>query len=117
MSDALMASIATLHTTGIIVTDPSMFSFIGSIPEAMFRDVPPSSKILEGYRTLQPSGSRPLTVEFQEILAKADKAKKGGRRSKKTSKKDTTNEGSSEAAKPQPKKRKTPAASTTAPKR
>nr|KAJ0208867.1 hypothetical protein LSAT_V11C400219070 [Lactuca sativa] len=30
MSDALMASIATLHTTGIIVAYPSKFSFIGS---------------------------------------------------------------------------------------
>nr|KAJ0209922.1 hypothetical protein LSAT_V11C400209070 [Lactuca sativa] len=40
--------------------------------EAMFHDVPPSSRILEGHRTLTPSGPRPLTDEFQAILAKSD---------------------------------------------
>nr|KAJ0215179.1 hypothetical protein LSAT_V11C300140950 [Lactuca sativa] len=74
-SDALMTSIATLHTIGIIVADPSKFSFIESIPVAMFRDVPACSKILD---------------EFQEILAKADKAKKGGRGSKMARKKDAS---------------------------
>nr|KAJ0213615.1 hypothetical protein LSAT_V11C400208200 [Lactuca sativa] len=39
--------------------------------EAMFHDVPPSSRILEGHRTLTPSGPRPLTDEFQAILAEA----------------------------------------------
>ncbi|CAH1436110.1 unnamed protein product [Lactuca virosa] len=83
----------------------------------MFHDVPPSSKILEGYRSFTPSGPRPLTEEFQAILAEADKAKKGGRGSKKATKKDTAKKGPSEAAKPPSKKRKAPAASTAAPKR
>ncbi|CAH1420789.1 unnamed protein product [Lactuca virosa] len=83
----------------------------------MFCDVPASSKILEGYRALKPSGFRPLNAEFQEILAEVDKGKKGGRGSKKTGKKDTSKEGPSKAAKLQPKKRKAPAASTVAPKR
>nr|KAJ0212498.1 hypothetical protein LSAT_V11C400221470 [Lactuca sativa] len=108
MSDALMASIATLHTTSIIMADRSKFSFVDLIPEAMFRDVPPSGKILEGCRSLTPSGCRPLTDEFQAILAEADKTKKGGRGSKKAAKKDTGKEGPSEAAKP-PSKKKQPA--------
>ncbi|CAH1412969.1 unnamed protein product [Lactuca virosa] len=83
----------------------------------MFRDVPPSSKILEGYRTITPSGPRPLTDEFQEILAEADKAKKGGRGSKKATKKDSAKEGTSEAVKPPTKKRNTHSTSTAAPKR
>ncbi|CAI9259666.1 unnamed protein product [Lactuca saligna] len=51
------------------MADRSNFSFIGSILEVMFCDVPPTSKILEGYRTLTPSVPRPLTNGFQEILA------------------------------------------------
>nr|KAJ0188191.1 hypothetical protein LSAT_V11C900483250 [Lactuca sativa] len=117
MSDALMASIVTLHIIGIIMADRSKFSFIGSIPKAMFRGVPPSSKILEGYRSLTPSRPRPLNDEFQAILAEVDKTKKGGRGSKKATKKDTANEGPSGDAKPRSKKRKAPAASTAAPKR
>ncbi|XP_023766459.1 uncharacterized protein LOC111914989 [Lactuca sativa] len=35
MADSLLSSIATFHTTKIIVTDPTKYSFIGSIPEAM----------------------------------------------------------------------------------
>ncbi|CAI9278326.1 unnamed protein product [Lactuca saligna] len=117
MSDALISSIATLHTNNIIVANRSKFSFIVSIPDVMFRDVPPSSKILEGYRALTPSGPHPLFDEFQFILAEADKAKKGGRGSKKKNKKVTTKEGASEAEKSPSKKRKAPATSTVAPKR
>lgn len=77
MSDVLMAPIATLHTTGIIVADPSNFSFIGSTPEAMFPDVSATSKILEGYRTLTRLEFCPMTVEFQAILAEVEKARNG----------------------------------------
>ncbi|KAL7587790.1 hypothetical protein Lser_V15G41370 [Lactuca serriola] len=35
MADSLLSSIATFHTTKIIVTDPTKFSYIGSIPETM----------------------------------------------------------------------------------
>ncbi|CAI9296931.1 unnamed protein product [Lactuca saligna] len=89
---------------GIIMVDRSKFSFIGSIPEVMFRDVPPTSKILEGYRAPTPSGPHPLSDEFQEILAEADKAKKGGRGSKKATQKDTAKEGPFEVSKPPSKK-------------
>lgn len=77
MSNAMMDSIATHHATNIILVDWSLFSFVGSIPEDMFRDVPLSSKILEGYHGLTPSRPLPLSDEFQVILVEVDKAKKG----------------------------------------
>ena len=61
------------------MADRSKFDFIGAIPEAMFLDVPPSSMILEGHRTLTPSGPRPVTGEFQSILDEVDKPKKGAK--------------------------------------
>lgn len=48
MQNIFMASISNFHTTGIIVSDFSKFSFIGSIPEAMFRDKPPLEKYWRG---------------------------------------------------------------------
>ncbi|XP_052627103.1 pollen-specific leucine-rich repeat extensin-like protein 2 [Lactuca sativa] len=74
-------------------------------------------RILEGYRSLTPSGPCPLTDEFQPILAEVDKTKKGGRGLKKAAKKETAKEGPFDAVKPPSKKRKAPAASTAAPKR
>ncbi|CAI9281543.1 unnamed protein product [Lactuca saligna] len=70
----------------------------------MFRDVPASSKLLEGFRKIIPSGFRPLTPEMQVVLDTADKLKKGGNGLKKEVKKD----GSSEA-----RKRKTPTPSAS----
>lgn len=69
-----------------------------------FRDVPPSSTILEGYRKLTPSGPRELTEEMQLILAEADKPKKGGKGAKKGGKKTTDKDGSSTTVKPPTKK-------------
>ncbi|CAH1453977.1 unnamed protein product [Lactuca virosa] len=83
----------------------------------MFCDVPPTSKILEGYHALTPSGPRPLTDEFQSILAEADKPKKGGKGSKRHTKKDSTKERPSMAPKPPSQKRKAPTTSTATPKR
>lgn len=80
MKYTLMASISTFDTTIIVVADSSKFSFIGSIPEVMFIEVPPSSKILEGYRQLTPSGPLILTDEMQAVLAEDDKPKKRGKR-------------------------------------
>lgn len=78
MQDAMVASISTFHTTSIIFADTSKFSFVGSIPEAMFHDVPVSSKILEGYKKILVTGFCPLTSEMQTIIDEADKPKKGG---------------------------------------
>lgn len=113
MKDTLAFSVSNFHTTRIIFADNSKFSFIGSIPEIMFRDVPSSSKILEGFWELTPSGFRPLTLEMQATIDAADKPKKGGKGSKKGEKKTAAKEGPFDAAKPSPKKRKAPAASCT----
>ncbi|CAI9265409.1 unnamed protein product [Lactuca saligna] len=99
------------------MADRSKFDFIGSIPEARLCDIPTSSKILKIHCTLTPSGPRPLTNEFQAILAEADKPKKGGKGSKKPVKTDSTKEGPSAATKPPSHKQKAPNTSTTAPKR
>ncbi|CAI9293870.1 unnamed protein product [Lactuca saligna] len=118
MQDILAFTISTLHTTWIIVADASKFSFIGSILEVMFRDVPASSKILEGFRKPTPSGFRPLTPYMQAAIDVVDKPKKGGKGSKKGEKKIVTKEGPSGATKPSSKKRKAPAASfASTPKR
>lgn len=83
MTYALLSTVSTFHTIGIIVANNSKFSFVGSIPKAMFRDVPTASKILEGFRKLAPSGFRTVTPEMQPILAEVDKPKKGGKKGKK----------------------------------
>lgn len=46
MADSLLSSIATFHTTKIIVTDPSKYQFIGSIPESMYACVSLESHII-----------------------------------------------------------------------
>lgn len=118
MKDALAFSVSTFHTTGITVADASKFSFIGSIPEVMFQDVPASSKILEGFCKLTPLAFRPITPKMQVVIHVADKPKKGGKGSKKGEKKTAAKEGPSGATKPSLKKRKAPAASSAStPKR
>ncbi|CAI9282322.1 unnamed protein product [Lactuca saligna] len=87
MQDALSFSVSTFHTTGIIVANTSKFSFIGSIPEVMFWEVPASTIILDRFHKLTPSGFRPLTPEMKETLDAADKLKKGGKGSNKGVKK------------------------------
>lgn len=68
MQDALVFSISTFHTTWLIAVDASKFSFIGSIPEVVFRDVPASSLLLQGFLQLTTSGFRPLIPEMQATL-------------------------------------------------
>ena len=83
-----MDSISTIHTTGIILDDNSKFAFVGSIPEAMLRDVPTTSKILKGYRLIPALGFHPLTPEMQSIIAEANKPKKGGLKGRKKDEKE-----------------------------
>lgn len=66
--------------------------------------MPTTSKILEGYHTLTPSGFHPMGVEFQAILVEADKGKKGGKGSKKATKTYVAKEGHFEASYTKPKK-------------
>lgn len=83
----------------------------------MFRDVPASNKILEGYHKLNPFGFRPVTPEMQVILTEADKPKKGEQKGgKKGKKKKGAQEGPSGQAQT-PKKRKFKGVVPSTPKR
>ena len=64
MEDSLMSSIARFRTTKIIVADNSKFSFMGSIPESMYRCVFGARKIIGEYKKLQGSGPRVITPEM-----------------------------------------------------
>nr|KAJ0213192.1 hypothetical protein LSAT_V11C400185240 [Lactuca sativa] len=76
MADSLLSSIATFHTTNIIVTHPSKFHFVGSIPEAMYACVSPASKIIQEYKKLPSSGTRKQSPEMIKSLEEADKPAK-----------------------------------------
>ncbi|CAI9284802.1 unnamed protein product [Lactuca saligna] len=108
-ADALTFTMSTFHTTANIVADNSKFLFIGSIPEAMFRDVHVSSKILEGYHK--------LTLQMQAITDEANKPKKGGKDAKKCENKIVVKEGTCVTVKPPPKRKAPMNTSTAIPKR
>ena len=90
IADALKSSIAVFHTVKIIVTDPTKFHYIGSIPETMSRCVTSESRVMVDYRKLPPLGPRQLTPEMKSAFEAADKLAKRGK--KPESKKDE-NEG------------------------
>lgn len=77
MADSLMYSISTFHTTYIILSDFSKFTFVGTIPESMYRCVSDASKFITEYKKLPASGPRPLTSEMQTSIDEVDKPKKG----------------------------------------
>ena len=79
MKDFLMSSIATFHTTKIIIVDNSRFPFVGSISKTMFRCLPVASKILEDYKKLPSLGPHTITLDMRSILDEAEKVKKGGK--------------------------------------
>nr|KAJ0206608.1 hypothetical protein LSAT_V11C500230710 [Lactuca sativa] len=79
MVDSLLSSIATFHTTKIIVTYPPRYSFIGSIPEAMLGRISALSNVLQQYRKRPSSGPRELTPAMIRSIKEADKAAKRGK--------------------------------------
>ncbi|XP_052620948.1 flocculation protein FLO11-like [Lactuca sativa] len=81
MEDFLLSSIATFHTTKITVTDPTKFSFIGSIPETMLACVSAASNVLQQYRKIPSSGPRELTPAMVRSIDDADKPAKKGKKS------------------------------------
>ncbi|XP_052624904.1 uncharacterized protein LOC128132397 [Lactuca sativa] len=76
MADSLLSSIATFHTKKIIVTDPTKFSFIGSIPEAMLIRISASSNVLQQYMKRPSVGPRELTLTMICSIKEADKPAK-----------------------------------------
>ncbi|KAL7605541.1 hypothetical protein Lser_V15G20563 [Lactuca serriola] len=111
MVDALRSSIGTFHT--IIVSDPTKFAFVGSIPESMYRCVFAKSKVIREYIKLPSSGPRHLTPEMQSALDVVDKPAKRG---KKPDQKKQEKEGQSSKASTS-KKRKAEQAAPSAPKK
>ncbi|XP_023739199.1 uncharacterized protein LOC111887271 [Lactuca sativa] len=93
-----------------IVTDPSKFQFVGSIPESMYACVPGASRIIKTYKEFLPSGPRELTPDMIQSIHEADKpAPRGKKPDKKVVK---------GAKGPSPKKRKpTKAAQSPPPKK
>ncbi|XP_052621019.1 gibberellin-regulated protein 14-like [Lactuca sativa] len=98
MADSLLSSIATFHTTKIIVTDPTKFSFTGPILEAMLGCISASSNVLQRYMKRPSVGPRELTPAMIRSIEEADKPAKRGK------KPETQKEGPA-----QPKKQKKPA--------
>nr|KAJ0187991.1 hypothetical protein LSAT_V11C900455360 [Lactuca sativa] len=106
MADSLLSSIATFHTTKIIVTDPTKYSFIGSIPKAMLGRISASSNVLQQYRKHPSSGPRELTPAIVCSIEEVDKPAKRGKKT------DTQKDGPCDKAatsQAQPKKQKKPA--------
>nr|KAJ0220199.1 hypothetical protein LSAT_V11C200056640 [Lactuca sativa] len=80
MANSRLSSISTFHTTKIIVTNPTKYSFIGSIPEAMLAPISASSNVLQQYRKHPSSGPRELTPAMVRSIDKADKPAKRGKK-------------------------------------
>ena len=80
MADSLLSSIATFHTTKIIVTDPTKYSFIGSIPETMLARVSASSNVLQQYTKHPSLGLRELTPAMVRSIEEVDKPTKRGKK-------------------------------------
>lgn len=75
-----MVAILILHTSNFIVSDPTKFSFIWSIPEVMLTRVPQANVVITEYWKLPPPSSRSMTNEIWTALEEANKPKKGGKR-------------------------------------
>lgn len=78
-----MEAIPIFHTSNFIVSDPTKFSFIGSLPEAMLNYVPTDNELINEYQKKHVSGPFPLTHEMQKALEEVNKPKKGGKRKEK----------------------------------
>lgn len=60
--------------------DPTMFRYIGSIPETMSRCVTSESRVMVDYRKLPPSGPRQLAPEMNSAVEATDKPAKRGKK-------------------------------------
>nr|KAJ0186864.1 hypothetical protein LSAT_V11C900487940 [Lactuca sativa] len=94
MADSMLSCIGMFHTTNIIVTHPSKFVFVGSIPESI--------SAFE-YKKLPSSGPRELTADMVKSIEGTDKPTKRGKNHKKQKSEKAA------PAQPKPKKVKKPA--------
>ncbi|XP_023757881.1 flocculation protein FLO11-like [Lactuca sativa] len=120
MADSLLSSIATFHTTKIIITDPTKFSYIDSIPETMLGSISATNNVLQQYRKRKAIGPRELMPVMLRSIEGADKPAKRGKKPElqkegpvtKPSKGQTPKKRKTDKAAPslpQPKKQKKPA--------
>ncbi|CAI9259744.1 unnamed protein product [Lactuca saligna] len=65
---SVIAAIPIFHTSNFIVSDPTKFDFIGSIPEAMLLKVPTNNVLISEYRKKPASDSRPMPEDLRRAL-------------------------------------------------
>ncbi|CAI9263314.1 unnamed protein product [Lactuca saligna] len=80
VAGSLLSTINVFHTTKIIVTDPTKFSFVGSIPDSMSAGVSKESIIMKAYKDFRPSGPRELSAEMVQSINDADKPATRGKK-------------------------------------
>ena len=80
VANSPLSSIAIFHTMKIIVTDPSKFQFVGSIPKSMYACVSRDSRIIKTYKEFCRSGPRELTPEMVQSIHDADKPAPRGKK-------------------------------------
>ena len=61
---SVIATIPIFHTSNVIVSDSSRFTFIGSIAESMLRNVPADSEVIKEYRRQPASSPHRLTAKM-----------------------------------------------------
>ena len=74
---SIIVVIPIIHTSNVILSDSSQFTFIGSIPKPMLRNVLADSEVINAYCRQPASGARLLTAAMRQVLEEADKPKKG----------------------------------------
>lgn len=78
--NSVMAAIMFLQTSSFVTFDPTKFSFVGSIPEAMLLNDPTDNVIVNEYRKLRVFGVRPMPEDLKKAIEEGAKAKMGGKR-------------------------------------
>ena len=74
-----MAAIPIFHTSNFIVSDPTKFYFVGSIPEAILIKVSAANVLITKYRKKPTYGPRPLNTEMRKAMEEVKKPIKGGK--------------------------------------
>lgn len=78
--DSVFAAIPIFHTSKFIVSDPTKFDFLVSVPEAMLLNVLTDNLLIKEYRKKPTSGPLPIPEDLRRALEERNKPKKGGKR-------------------------------------
>lgn len=76
----MLDAIPILHTSNFIVSDPTKFRFVGSIPTAMLSNVPADNIVVNKYQKKHVFGIRPVPEDLRKELEVVNKPKKEGKR-------------------------------------